>query len=410
MTTAEVNLLDADTAACPYAAYRALRDEAPVWFDPAINMYILTRADDVRAAFLDKRFSAEVALAGAGQEEQERALFEQRGWVAGPSLTARDEPEHMAVRSLYEPAFKPAAIASMEPMIERHARRLIEDVVSAGCCDWVSTFAVPLPLHVTGEWLQIPEEDLPRARQWSDAFVSRTGVAQTPAERLASAEAELEAQHYFHDIFERVRRQPDKTMFSVLVNTEIPGLGRCLNENERQAEALIDLLVGGLESTANTLAEGARLLIEQPDLWEQLKCDPDSLLPPFIEEVLRLEASLQGVLRMTTTEVELHGTVIPARAPVVLRIGAANRDERRYHDPDEICLTRRQPRSHLGFGTGAHHCVGAPLARSELFHGFRALLDRVQTLALAAGAEPQYKPSYFIRSLSSLKIEVTPEP
>jgi cytochrome P450 len=408
MSAAQVDLFDAETQACPYSAYRTLRDEAPVWFDPASEMYVLTRYEDVRRAFVDRRFSAEVALAAEGQDEAERELFQERGWVAGPSLTARDEPEHMAIRALYEPAFKPEAIAALEPMIERHAQRLIEDVVRAGRCDWVTTFAVPLPLHVTGEWLQLPPQDLPRARAWSEAFVSRTGIAQTREERLRSAELELEAQHYFQQIFERVRQEPDETMLSVLVNTEIPLLGRCLNENELHAEALIDLLVGGLESTANTLAEGIRLVIAEPDVWKQLKADPEAHLPAFIEEVLRLEASLQGVLRMTTEDVELHGTTVPAGSPVVLRIASANRDERRYVEAETISLSRRQPRSHLGFGTGAHHCVGAPLARAQLLHGFRALLDRVREVALVEGSPNEYKPSYFIRSLARLEVEVTP--
>ena len=111
-----------------------------------------------------------------------------------------------------------------------------------------------------------------------------------------SAEMEIEAQHYFQPRFEQLREQPDDTLLSDLVNSEIPEWGRPLNDNELHAEMMADLFVGGSETTTNALAAGVVLLIEQPEVWQQLKSDPDRYLPTFVEEVLRLESPVQGLL------------------------------------------------------------------------------------------------------------------
>jgi cytochrome P450 len=151
------------------------------------------------------------------------------------------------------------------------------------------------------------------------------------------------------------------------------------------------------------------LLIQNPEVWAQLTSDPDRYLPNFVEEVLRVESPVQGMLRETSVEVELHGVTIPAGSPVMLRYGAANRDERRFGCPAQIDLERKQPRTHLAFGTGTHHCLGAPLARRELFYGFKALVDRVEEMWFAEGANDfSYQPNYFLRALNGMHIGFRP--
>jgi cytochrome P450 len=251
----------------------------------------------------------------------------------------------------------------------------------------------------------VPEEDMPRIKEWTDAWVQRMGLAQTPEERIWSTEMEIEAQQYLQPIYERLREQPDDTLLSVIVNREVPEWGRRLTNEELHSEVIVDLFVGGSETTTNAIAAGVVKLIEQPELWARLKEDPDAYLETFIEEVVRLEAPVQALMRQVSEDIELHGTTIPEGSLVLLLYGSANRDERRFECPADIDLERKKPRSHLGFGTGSHHCLGAPLARRELYYGFRALLERLDRMWFAEGANDfSYQPNYFFRALKELHV------
>ena len=168
---------------------------------------------------------------------------------------------------------------------------------------------------------------------------------------------------------------------------------------------MADLFVGGAETTTNALSGGVMLLIRNPDIWEQVKSDTDRYLEPFIEEVLRLESPVQCLLRETSVDVELHGVTIPAGAIVSIRFAAANRDDRRYESPPDFDLDRKQPRSHLAFGLGTHHCLGAPLARRELYYGFKVLFERFDEIWFIEDENDfHYQPNYFLRALKQLNI------
>jgi cytochrome P450 len=232
---------------------------------------------------------------------------------------------------------------------------------------------------------------------------------QTEEEMRWSVEMEIEAQHYFHKRFEELRESPDDTLLSILVNREIAEWGRPLNENELQAEMMADLFVGGSETTTNALAAAVVLLIEHPEIWEALKQDPDKHIPTFIEEVLRLESPVQGLLREAAADVELHGVTIPAGAVLNLRYAAGNRDGRQFDCPAEIDLERDKPHRHLAFGLGTHHCLGAPLARREMYYGFKALVDRVDEMWFLDGANTfEFHQNFFLRALKEVRIGFRP--
>ncbi|MEL7030499.1 MAG: cytochrome P450, partial [Pseudomonadota bacterium] len=164
--------------------------------------------------------------------------------------------------------------------------------------------------------------------------------------------------------------------------------------------------VGGSETTTNALSAGVRLLIENKDVWDRLKSDPDKHLKTFVEEVVRLETPVQSLMRATTRDVEMHGVTIPAGAVVNVRYAAANRDERHFERPDKLDLDRKNAGSHMGFGSGVHHCLGAPLARRELWWGFKALIDRVDEMWFAEGANDfTHHPNFLLRALKELHIE-----
>ncbi|MDC3358495.1 cytochrome P450 [Pseudomonadales bacterium] len=405
-----INFYDPEIQKCPYEQYKTLRDDHPVYQDPDTGIYHVSRYEDVRHVLSNHElFSGNVR----GRAPSERQLkvnnrFQERGWVPGPTLISRDEPNHKQMRAMFNEAFRPARINQLDPFVESTARDLFAGIRKAGRCEWVRDFAVPLPLSIIVRQMGADTADLWRIKSWTDAFFKRISMMLSEDEEMATVDKEIEAQHYFQPIFERLRERPDDTLLSELVNREIPEWGRTLTDNELHAEMMADTFVGGSETTTNALSAGVKLLAEQPETWEQLKSDPDKYLRTFIEEVLRLESPVQCLLRMATEEVEISGVKLPAGAVIAVRYASANRDERRFDEPEQLDLDRIKPATHLAFGSGAHHCLGAPLARRELWWGFKVLTEEVETLNFAEDKNTfDVHPHFLLRSLKELHIEFT---
>lgn len=411
----EINFLDAELQNCPYHAYRLLRDEAPVWKDPITGFYVITRFEDLRNVLLNTRDFNNSARGGQGgardelhaeRAERMRQLYRETGWLPAPTLAARDDPNHKQMRAVFNEAFRPKKIEEMDPFVEETAYRLVDAFIDDGYCDWVKQMAIPLPLIVIGRQMGVPEQDIWQIKAWTDAWVQRLGMMQTEEEERWSVEMEIEAQHYFQPIFERLRREPDGTLLSELVNRVIPEWGRTLNDNELHAEMMADTFVGGSETTTNAIGYGMKLLIENPDVWAKLKAEPDRYLRTFIEEVLRLESPVQGLFRWASNDFELHGVTIPKGATLNIRYAAANRDEREFECPAQLDLDRDKPGRHLAFGSGVHHCLGAPLARREMYWTFRALIDHIDEMWFAPGRNDfRCAPNFALRALQALHIE-----
>ena len=411
----DINFLDYKLQNCPYPAYELLRDEAPVWIDPITGFYVISRFEDLRAVLLNtKEFTNDMSGGQGGSRERldsDRAtrmlnLYKEKGWVPGATLAGRDDPNHKQMRAMFNEAFKPKKINGMDPFVRDTAYKLIDAFIDNGSCEWIKEYAVPLPLIVIGQQMGVPEADIWKIKAWTDAWVQRLGMMQTEEEEQWSVEMEIEAQHYFQEKFDRLRKQPDDTLLSELVNREIPEWGRTLTDNELHAETMADTFVGGSETTTNAIGYGMKLLIENPDVWQKLKSDPEKYLKTFCEEVVRLEGPVQGLFRMASQDLELHGVSIPKGSMINVRYAAANRDEREFECPADIDLERKKPGRHMGYGSGIHHCLGAPLARRELFWGFQALIDRVDDMRFVEGANTfDVAPNFSLRAMRELHIE-----
>ena len=416
----EINLLDVKLQNCPYHAYEMLRDEAPVWIDPTTGFYVITRFEDIRKLLLDtKNFSNDMRGGQGGSREQldsaravrMNTLYEEKGWVPGATLAGRDDPNHKQMRTMFNEAFKPKKIEGMDSFVRDTAYKLIDAFLDDGQCDWIKQYAVPLPLIVIGQQMGVPEADIWKIKAWTDAWVQRLGMMQTEEEEQWSVEMEIEAQHYFQPIFERLRKEPDETLLSDMVNRVIPEWERPLTDNELHAEMMADTFVGGSETTTNAIGYGLKLLIENPDVWQKLRSNPDKYLRTFCEEVVRLEGPVQGLFRMAANDVEMHGVLIPKGAMINVRYAAANRDEREFECPADLNLEREKPGRHIGFGSGIHHCLGAPLARRELFWAFQALIDRVDGMRFTLGANSfEVAPNFSLRAMQELRIEFDAKP
>ena len=355
-------------------------------------------------------FSGKTRRASDPQSPRQKnvnTLFETQGWLPSATLIGRDEPNHKQMRAMFNEAFRPAKINAMDPFVQETAESLFEHFSAQGQCDWVQAMAVPLPLTIIVKQMGAPAEDLWLIKSWTDAFFKRISMMLSEDEEIACIEKEIEAQHYFQPIFDRLRAHPDDSLLSDLVNREIPEWGRTLSNEELHAEMMADTFVGGSETTTNALSAGIKLLIENPGVWEQLNTDQETYLRPFIEEVLRLESPVQMLLRRATENTTIGDTDIPEGALIGVRYGAANRDDSQFSCPAEIDLNRKKPGAHLAFGSGIHHCLGAPLARRELWWGFKTFLDRVETARCAPANQFDYHPHCLLRALKSLQIEFT---
>jgi len=407
----DINFFDAAVNDCPYPAYRTMRDEAPVWLDERLGLFHITRYEDVLMILKDtERFpSGRKRARGDGDRAAKiKALYEEKGWVPARTLAGRDDPNHKQMRGLFNHAFRPRRIRELEPVLESTSHELIDAFINDGRCDWVASFAVPLPLLMIGMQMGADPKDIWRIKAWTDAWVQRLGMMQTEAEALWSTEMEIEAQHYFQPIFDRLREHPEDSLISDLVNTEIPEWGRTLTNEELHAEMMADTFVGGSETSTNAISGGIWLLGNHHEQWELLRSDPDRYLPVLVEEVLRLEGPVQRLFRTTAVDVELHGVVIPADSMIVINYAAANRDEREFDRPAVFDLQRDDSKRHLAFGFGIHHCLGAPLARRELLFAFKAFVERIDDFRLIDDNDFGIAPNYSLRALNELHIEFTP--
>jgi cytochrome P450 len=410
----DVTLIDPEIQECPFPTYDLLREEAPVFKDPITGMFVVTRYDDLRRIALDydnfsnHRYSNDPEMHTPSQQIAHK-MFLAKGWVPGKSLAARDDPDHKQMRSLFDDAFRPKRIAEIEGNVQKLAYDLIDDFIDDQECDYVQQYAVPLPLFIICRQMGAKDEDVWQIKKWTDAWIKGGTIGLDEEGVIWATEMEIEAQHYFQAIFEKLRVQPDDTLLSDLVNNEVPGWDRTLSDSELHAEMMQDTFVGGSETTTNAMSAGIMLLDKNPAVWQKLKKDPDKYLNTFVEEVVRLESPVQGLTRLAKNDVEIDGVSIPKGSVIDIRYGAGNRDPRHFSCPHDVDIERKNAASHLGFSTGTHYCLGAPLARRELYWGFRAFIDRIDSFRVVPEKNNlRHLPNYSLRILKELHIEFTP--
>jgi cytochrome P450 len=353
------------------AAYAAARDTPGMirvrlpYGEPA---WLATRYADARLVLGDRRFSR--AMAGTAEAPRLTEAKQDTG------ILAMDPPEHTRLRTLVAKAFTQRRMEMLRPRIRELAASLVDELLAMGPpVDLVENFAIPLPVGVICELLGAPVADRPKFRVWSDAVMSTSGVSAEQFERVRQ-----DFRAYISGLIAERRAEPADDLMTALIEAR--------DERDRLSEIeLLDLclavLVAGHETTATQLPNFVYMLAENPERLAELRADP-GLLPAAVEELMRFVpiGAGAGFPRYATEDVEVGGTLVRAGEPVLVAIGAANRDALQFASPDELRFDRGEIQ-HLGFGHGAHHCLGAQLARVELQEGLRALLDRLPGLRLS---------------------------
>ncbi|MCC5887047.1 MAG: cytochrome P450 [Gammaproteobacteria bacterium] len=413
-----IQLFDVATLKRPYEAYRQLRDEAPVYQSPDLGLYVITRYDLVREAIRDtETFSSRydgflqesrrMAFESASPEVQaELRRIDSAMIPVPPTMLTLDEPDHTRYRSLVNELFVAARIKSAQAAVQTVIDGAIAGFPKQGSMDFMQTFAFPVPLAIIADRLGIPQEN----RTFFDdaATAAAAGLRLTPMpgeEMVRRAQLALDLQKLLVGLVEARREDPREDMISILANSRLADEDRYLTHGEILS-ILGQFLVAGHETTSSAFGWGMLLMCENPELQDALADNPANI-KVFVEETLRLEAPVQGLPRLVTRDTELGGVALKAGQLVMLRYGAANRDERQFPDPDRVDLDRKKAGSQLAFGSGVHHCIGAPLARQELNLGFASLLAGGRRYRLDPDRElPEAEASFILRNLPELHLRV----
>ena len=377
----------------PYPVYRKLRRRSPVHRSRLVGGWVLSAHADVDRVLRDyKRFSNDQR--NSNRPQRFEAYAEETR-----SLLRLDPPDHTRLRSLVGQAFTPRAVEQLRTRVERIVDELFDKIGDAGRFDAIEDLAYPLPITVIAEMVGVPAEDRDQFKTWSSdvARVLEPGTSEEEARRSLRSRAALS--EYFNKIIAQRQVEPRDDLISALIAAEDEG--DKLSRDETLA-TLVLLLVAGNETTKNLIGNGLLALLRQPDQLQRLRDNPE-MIESAIEELLRFDSPVQLDGRTALEDVEIGGKQVRKGQQIVLLIGAANRDPEVFADPDRLDLGR-EAQSHISFGRGIHHCLGAPLARIEGQVAFRKLLERFSEIRL--DGLPRFRDHVVLRGLRSLPVKV----
>ncbi|MFJ3824607.1 cytochrome P450 [Streptomyces nodosus] len=405
MTTAQQvpDILSAEFAADPYPAYRLMRESAPLIWHEATQSYIISRYDDVERVFKDK--SGEFTTDNYDWQIEP---------VHGKTILQMSGREHAVRRALVAPAFRGSELQEkFLPVIERNSRDLIDAFRHTGSADLVADYATRLPVNVIADMLGLDKADHQRFHGWYTTVIAFLGnLAGDPEVTAAGERTRAEFAEYMFPIIRERRELPGDDLLSTLCAAEVDGV-RMSDEDIKAFCSL--LLAAGGETTDKAIAGIFANLLRHPEQLAAVREDR-SLIARAFAETLRYTPPVHMIMRQSAGEVTLSGGTVPPGATVTCLIGAANRDETRYRDPDRFDIFRDDLNTttafsaaadHLAFALGRHFCVGALLAKAEVEIGVGQLLDAMPDVRVADGFEPVER-GVFTRGPQSLPVLFTP--
>ena len=404
----------------PYPHYRVLRDEAPAHFAPEANVWCVSRYEDVQAVLrADDVFSSRAMFTMIMNNGKEgappltwpalrflvqllvRTRLNPFTFGKARNLIAEDGERHASLRNVVNRGFTPRRVAAWEKRAREVADECLARIARRARFDLVEELSVPLPVTIISEMLGIEPERRADFKRWSDAIITNaTGSGRATPFAPAFGAALAEMIRYIQGVARVRRRDPADDVISTIVAEQDGGQG--LTDREVFQFVLL-LLVAGNETTTNLIGNAVHALLRHPEACARVAADP-ALVPAALEETLRWDSPVQLVFRTAKEDVDLAGARIPKGAIVCVLIGSANRDERRFPDPDRFDLDR-DTQGILSFGFGKHFCLGASLARLEARVALEALAPRLPKLRLTG--ERELLDSFLVRGPERLELEAS---
>jgi cytochrome P450 len=399
--------LDPDYLEDPYPYFARFRQEAPVFYAPKIDFWVVSRYDDIMRIVKDPETFSNARVQEPLYPLSSEALENLKKDVrVVPTTSTADPPLHRRTRKHAARAFSARRVAELEPRIREIANGLIDDMISDWRADMVSRFAFPLPASVVFSLIGYPEKDTEMLKSWCSDRLKITWGRPLPEEQLATVEKMTSFFDYIESFVHRRAEDLREDYTSDLLRI------RAEDESNLSLEEVVSicysLSFAGHETTTNLILNGLRQLLGRPELWDELREDP-SLIENAVEEVLRRDTSVVAWRRSTTRPVEVAGVEIPEGARLMLLLASANRDERVFENPDEFDIRRENAGNHIAFSHGIHFCLGAPLARLEARIAFELLTQRLPDLRLSPPDQTfEFDPNMSFRGPKELWAEWTP--
>ena len=386
----------------PGPFFRAMRDTCPVHYEERLDLWIVTRYEDVQTVLRDPAtFSSAgaVTTSAVPLPATVQAVLVRASWPLR-LLTESDPPIHRQLRGLVQKAFTPRRVRSLEPFVAQRARSLIDAFRSKGEVEIIRAFAWPLPIAVIAQMLGVERDRAEDLHGWSrDLLLLLQGAGDEETLR-GRADSVVAMQHYFEDALTRRKNVRRDDLMGALLDDWDPAV---LSVAEL-VQLLITLVVAG-HLTVTRAIGSALVLLDRIELLSDLSRGRlTERLDAVVEEALRLETPAQGLFRRVTRDTSLNGAALPAGARVMVHFGAANRDEQVFASADEFDAEREGISRHLAFGKGAHFCLGAPLARMELRIALSTLAAELPGLHVATDRTARRDPIFFARGYEELHV------
>jgi cytochrome P450 len=416
-TPSGMTLSDPVIQANPHEFFRSIRERDPVFYDDKLDMYLISRHEDVMTVLRDaETYSCDAgynAQYAKGFAEEFKEILVRDGGGFFPDAIMTDPPYHTQVRGLLDKAFTAHRVASLEAAITSLVADLIEQLIDRaekdGVVEIVTDFAVPLTTAIICEQLGFDRLDADKVQRWSHAVVQQIGRMQDRDQMRENARDICELQNYIIARMKEREAQPREDMISDLVHARTQD-GTQLTFAE-VVSLVRALLIAGNETTAIVLTNLFFILATEPEVSELLQksVNDERFLTRFVDELLRYDPPTVGLMRMTTREVELGGKLLPRQAHLLVLFSSASNDEAEFDNPRIFDIQRKNLGRHVAFGAGGHRCIGAALARMEIKVAAREVTRRLGTIQLAAPrTEIRYVPTVISHAIARLPITLSP--
>ncbi|MFZ4121233.1 MAG: cytochrome P450 [Caulobacterales bacterium] len=407
----DIKWFDGEFLQDPFPAYERLRNEAPVWRDPASGVVFVSDYAHIievnsHPKVYSNKFGERLRSGSINAMDPEELKILMQGIPVVDTMLTADPPRHTRYRKLTMKAFTMKRVDGMEAYIAKVCNELIDGFIDKGACEFKSAFAAHVPMTVIADSLGVPRSDMDTFRKWSDAFIDQLGGVADRERRIECAQLIVDFQKYFIGKIEEKRANPTEDVISDIVHADLAEEGDNRKMDHPELISIIQqLLVAGNETTAHTLTAGLYYLIQNPDQMAKLQAHPE-LVPNFVEETLRMLSPTNNMWRVVTQDTSLGGVDMKEGDLVLVRYGSANRDETKFKDSNDFHVDRDNAKEHLAFGAGIHHCIGAYLARKEMQLAFPIVLERLKNPRFAKGLNSfRYSPNVLMRGVLELHIE-----
>lgn len=386
----------------PFASYARLRAEEPIFYDPRLDYWIVSKYADIKAIFDNwAAFSSENTQRPLRPVcEAAKAVLAAGGFTAYSGLSGRIPPDHTRIRKAAMAAFTPKRYRALAPFIRRKTIEMLDALAAQAQPDFVAGLAFDLPAITIMALLGVPEERVRDVKRWAQSRVTMTWGNPSDEEQVALAHELVAYWKYCREVVAERHAHPADDLPGDLVAQQLRG--EPIDDHEI-ASFCYSLLIAGHETTTNFIANALVELTKDRGLWATLAAD-HAKIPAAIEEVLRMSPSVITWRRRTLRPVTVAGTELPAGANVLLLLGSANRDEAVFTDGERFDLERPNARNHLSFGYGIHYCLGALLAKMQMQIVLEELLARFPDIRLAPDAHIEYLPNAAFRGPRALLV------